>query len=428
MSMSDKFARRVSVASFMCLLLVAAFGYGLAVERYRYWPYESIHSIWLVAKSFATHAELIPEGRRIEAPAGASRETFTIHRPDRLEDGFYAFVGYDGVGGGYAAWLYDSEGNRLHAWPIDYLSLDEDGPLNEADNPHPFQILRDGSIIVGFGSGDVMARIDACGSPVWIKDGIYHHAFSPGQDGTVWTWRGPGTAKGHYNHLVRFSAETGEVLQELELVDDIIRPMQAQTAVFGVRPDYRFREFERDPARTSTDIFHPNDIEELPPELAAAFPMFEAGDLMLSFRTLNLITVIDPSDGRVKWWKHGPWIAQHDPDFLPDGRISVYSNNTGRGRSEIIIIDPGTGDISNELFNGEVHFSSAYMGKHQYLPNGNVLIVVPGEGRVLEVTSDGKNVMEFNNISPSSRDYNNHVQNGVWVPVDYFESTPGCTD
>jgi len=119
------------------------------------------------------------------------------------------------------------------------------------------------------------------------------------------------------------------------------------------------------------------------------FPMFDAGDLLLSFRTLNLIAIVDPDDSRVIWWSHGPWIAQHDPDFTSDGRISVYNNNTGRGRSEIIKIDPMTREISNDLFHGEASFYTSSMGTHQYLLNGNVLIVVPGEGRILEVTDDG---------------------------------------
>ncbi len=62
----------------------------------------------------------------------------------------------------------------------------------------------------------------------------------------------------------------------------------------------------------------------------------------------------------------------------------------------------------------------------KYLPNGNVLIVVPGEGRVLEVTGDGGKVMEFNNLSSFSLDYNEHVDNGMWVSSDYFQSMPQC--
>lgn len=155
--------------------------------------------------------------------------------------------------------------------------------------------------------------------------------------------------------------------------------------------------------------------------------MFDAGDLLLSFREPNLLTVLDGDDGRLKWWSTGPWIKQHDPDFTADGKISVYSNNPSKGRSEILQIDPATNEISNPLYYGNVRFYSRTMGKHQYLPNGNVLIVVPDEGRVLEATSDGDLVMEFDNLSKSPA-YNEHVENGGWLPAGYFSVAPSCTN
>jgi len=310
---------------------------------------------------------------------------------------------------------------------IDYYALDPDGPSNGSDNPHPFYVLRDGSIIAGFDKGDVMVRLDACGEPIWTKDGIFHHALSRAEDGSFWAWRGQGTAIGHYHYLENFDAGTGEKIREIGLIEDIIAGMGPSSVLFGVRPDFPFESFERDPDnQLETDLFHPNDVDVLDSNMAPMFPMFDEGNLLLSFRTTNLIAVVDPDDRRVIWWNHGPWVGQHDPDFTSDGKISVYNNNTGRGRSEIIKIDPITRDVSNELFHGEASFQSEFMGKHQYLPNGNVLIVVPGEGRILEVTDDGGQVMEFNNLSSYSLDYNEHVQNGMWVPSDYFQTVPQC--
>lgn len=64
------------------------------------------------------------------------------------------------------------------------------------------------------------------------------------------------------------------------------------------------------------------------------------------------------------------------------------------------------------------------MGKHQLLPNGNLLIVVPDEGRVLETTRSGDLVFEFNNMFDD--DYNAHVENAMWLPKDFFEPSPSC--
>ena len=139
------------------------------------------------------------------------------------------------------------------------------------------------------------------------------------------------------------------------------------------------------------------------------------------------MAVIDPVSKQLKWWSAGPWKFQHDPDFTQDGKISVYSNNTNLGRSEIIKIDPSSGDVINELENGNLFFYSGFQGKHQYLPNGNLLIVIPGEGRAVQVTSTGDKVFEYNNISTITKQYNEILVNGIWLAGDYFQSVPSCS-
>ncbi len=430
--MSETLAKRIFVVSIAFLIAAMMFAYGMATVKFRIWPFSTIRSVSRAVKSLGEFGELVPEGRRVLARDDWSRQSFTIHNPDRIGSGYYVLAGWDSENMRHAAWLYDNKGERRHTWPIDYYALDPDGPSNGGDTPHAFYVLRDGSIIVGWDAGDVMARLDACGDPMWIKNGVFHHSLSRAEDGSFWTWRGDRTAYGHYNYMENFDADTGKKIRELALVEDIIANMGSSSAVFGVRPDHSFKRMEQDPedmmSFMTPDIFHPNDVDVLHSELAPMFPMFEAGDLLLSFRTLNLVAVLDPDDRQLRWWSHGPWIGQHDPDFTADGKISVYSNNTGRGRSEIIKIDPMTNDFSNDLFDGDLYFSSAHKGKHQYLPNGNVVIVVPGQGRVLEVTSEGDKAMEFNNLSSVSLSYNEHVFNAMWVGVDYFPAIPQCSE
>lgn len=424
--MTEALSRRIFIASAAVLLGFGAFVYGLAVARWHLWPYELTQSAYRAASSLISLGEIVPQGRRVHAPREAARETFKIHDPSAMADGYYVFVGWDDKKGVYGAWLYGRTGRLLHTWSWDYLKLDPDGPLNDVDSPHAFHVLADGSIVVGFDRGDVVARLDACSEAVWIKHAIYHHSFEAADDGSLWTWEGEGTAYGHYERIVNFDPETGKVLRKFGLVDDVIKRMGPAAIVFGVRPDYPFRRFDKDPAEKATDIFHVNDIEPLRTEVAPAFPMFEAGDLLISLRSTNLVAVIDPDDYRVKWWSTGPWIGQHDPDFASDGTISVYNNNTGRSRSEILKIDPATREVSNELFAGGARFYSPFMGRHQYLPNGHVLIAVPAEGRVIEVSSHGRMIMEFNNLSRAGPEYNEHIDNALWFARDYFGAVPKC--
>ena len=294
--------------------------------------------------------------------------------------------------------------------------------------PHAFQVLHDGSVIVGFDGGDLMARIDACGKPVWTREGIFHHSMTVADDGSIWVWRAEGSHYAQYHYLLNFDAETGATIREIGLIEDIIQRLGPNAFVFGVRPDYPFRHLRADPEDRDSDLFHPNDVDVLSAALAPQFPLFEAGDLLLSFREISLVAVVAPDTAEMKWWNVGPWIKQHDPDFLPDGRISVYSNNTARRRSDILKIDPTTRAVSSDLYGGAARFYSAEMGSHQYQPNGNVLITVPGEGRVLLVSASGDPIMEFNNVSSQSAALNEHVENGVWLPPGYFSSLPECAE
>jgi hypothetical protein len=282
--------------------------------------------------------------------------------------------------------------------------------------------------MIGFDNGDVMARLNACGEPMWVQPGIYHHAITRADDGTYWIWRADGSHYAQYHYMVNFDPATGETLREIGLIEDVISKMGPDAGIFSIRPDHPFVRIDQDPEnRSAIDLFHPNDIDVLSASYAPLFPAFEAGDLLLSFRELHLVAVLDPDTHVVKWSRRSPWIAQHDPDFTADGYISVYNNNSGRGRSEIVKVRPQKQKIVNAFFDGELEFYSATMGTHQYLPNGNVLIVVPGEGRVLEVTAGGDYVMEYNNVSSKFAEYNEHVENGVWLPPDYFSTSPACS-
>jgi hypothetical protein len=426
--MQNKRQAAVAIVSAVFLALALGFTVGWAMEKFHFWPWSLVDEAQTALRSLARYGAIIPEGRRVKAPDEASRGRFTVHERARMPGGFYVIAGWGDADSRYAAWLYRGDGQLLHEWPLVYDDLDPDDPRGGDDSPHGFDVLPDGSVLVNFDHGKVMARLDACGKPLWTKRGIYHHLLSRAADGSYWVWRGDGaTPYGHFHYLENFDVETGGARREIALIEDVLRGSGTASIILGVRPDQEFRKFDADPDRRSdTDLFHPNDVEELDPALAPQFPMFEAGDLLVSIRRINLVAVLDGTDGRPKWWSHGPWISQHDADFTADGRISVYNNNTGRGRSEIVRIDPATRAVENLPAEGAAAFYSPYMGQHQYLPNGDVLVAAPGEGRVLQISTGGELVMEFNNVASERPPLNDHVENAVWLPEGYFSAVPTC--
>jgi len=433
-SVKFTFERVIPLISAFFLLGMLVFGYGLAVGKYQIWPWGLLEQSTEVLKYFIKYGRVIPAANLFHrAPADSPRTRFYIHRPDSVMEGQYVFVGWDDEVGIFSARLYGNEGQHLHTWAWDYNELDTegDGPRNGSTMPHAFKVLKDGSAIVSFDKGDVMARIDACGKPIWAKPGIYHHSLAFAHDGSMWTWRGGGNfAWDQYNYIVNFDPNTGNTIREIGLIEDVIQPSDARAQIFSVRTTHEFRNSAGDNYfKEKHDIFHPNDVEILSPDISEHFARFSTGDLLLSFRSPNLVVVVDPYTYEVKWSGSAPWQRQHDPDFRSDGKISIYSNgNRSVRRSEIIIVDPDTGEVSNELIGGDLEFFSGAMGKHQYLPNGNVLITVPAEGRIIETTPDGNKVLEFNNLARGMVDQNAHVENGQWLPLDYFSVDPTCPE
>lgn len=151
------------------------------------------------------------------------------------------------------------------------------------------------------------------------------------------------------------------------------------------------------------DVTHLNDIEPLSASVADEYPLFEAGDLLVSLKHLHLVLVFDPSSERVKWHASRPFIRQHDPDFTGRGWIGVFDNNvdgTERGSllggSRIVALQAHT-DSTRVVFptgRSDPFYTSAG-GKWQELENGNLLLTEMDAGRVLEVAPDGRTVWEW---------------------------------
>lgn len=411
----------VSVLSGLALMALVCFGVGLSVAHYKIFPYYQIITVVNIAQSLFQHGEVIGEGRRFEAPAGAARALATVHDTDAaMGEGHYALLGWDVGLGSYAVRLHDAAGAVAHTWPIDEMSF-SGLPEHRQNAPHAMEVLADGSVLVSFDWIGLIARVNACGEAIWVREGFYHHSFAPSADGGIWTWYGEKSAYGQIQDILKFDPETGEDIARISFKDGVVTRSRDTALAFSMYPDFPFVPDDENPR----DIFHPNDVEELLPELAPAFPQFEAGDLMLSIRELDLVAVISPV-GELKWTKYGPWLKQHDPDFEPDGRISVYDNSRFRPRSAIMTIDPVTMEVTDALTGFDGPFKSGYRGKHQLLPNGNRLLTIPEQGQAIEVTPDGKVVVEFNNITGETSKFNEDMVNAKWLPDDFFDTFPSC--
>lgn len=310
---------------------------------------------------------------------------FAMYRPDLAEPGYTLVAGLskNQDKGAFEVVLYDGDGQTVHTWPVDFKMLSPDGPKPLNTMLHGMEVLADGSIAVAFDAGHTIARLDMCGQPIWSKTGDFHHSITADGQGGLYTWEA--------ETIKRLDQDTGEETFSLDLRNEIIPAGDGQEGIFLVRS---FIQGIGESLSYASDPFHANDVEMLRPDMAAAFPMFEAGDLMISLREINLVAVVSPT-GELRWWQHGPWLKQHDPDFEADGTITVFDNNSGSGRSRILNIDPKT-NITTIAYEGtpEHPFYNWQRGKQQQLPNGNILVTEAQKGRVFEFAPGGELVWE----------------------------------
>lgn len=419
--MSDRKAATVFLASAMALSVA----YGVAAARNDWFPNPQVSlaldTVRDLGANWRNDLELEPTRHLVPARnAGRDEaERYRVERPEAVEPGYVLIAGLSEQQetSAFEVGLYDGAGRMLHRWPVDYRQLDPDGPKPLHVMLHGMEVFDDGSLAVTFDAGRAIARLDACGNATWVKRGNYHHSISTDGEGGLWVWRDEA--------IERLDAVTGEVTKTLDLRRDILPANGGQDGVFSVRATI---DGNGEGLAYPSDPFHANDVEPLRPEMAAAFPMFEAGDLLISLRELNLVAVIDPDSGALRWWQHGPWLKQHDPDFQPDGTITVFDNHTGSGASHILRIDPATRAISTVYAGSEATpFYSWQRGKHQMLPDGNVLVTEAEQGRVFEAAPDGGLVWERDMGWDANR--NMIVTEARYVPAEFYpDGPPSCMD
>lgn len=149
------------------------------------------------------------------------------------------------------------------------------------------------------------------------------------------------------------------------------------------------------------DILHANAVDYIDADMAAALGFAREGQVLVSFREIGTIAILDLEEEKIVWAMRGAWIGQHDPDILPNGHILVFDNNGdlgGPGRSRVIEVDPRTSAIVWSYSGSpDRPMESVIRSSQQRLPNGNTLFEESDGGRLVEVDPAGEIVWEYVN-------------------------------
>jgi len=137
------------------------------------------------------------------------------------------------------------------------------------------------------------------------------------------------------------------------------------------------------------DLFHANSVKILSQARASRFPLFRAGQVLISLRSLHTIVVLDVRRRSVVWAARGMWRLQHDAEFLDNGHLLLFDNYGSTKGCRVIEYDPVSQAIPWVYSHADSSpFHAFFRGMKQRLPNGNTLIVDPEAGRLLEVTAN----------------------------------------
>ena len=319
--------------------------------------------------------------------------------------------------------LIRRDGSVIARWPAQFSAIFEDtshlivAPTTDWNvDIHGALARPDGSVVFNFEYYGLV-KLDRCGDVVWTVPRETHHSVEVAEGGGYWVPARRRYGEGSRSPYPPFTppfmedtvvkiSEQGEVVAEIS-VPKLFYDSGLETLLTATGKNFVARK------HPDFEIVHLNKITELPSALAVHFPNFRAGDLALSLRQRNLIMVIDPNTRKIKWWKVGPWVRQHDPEFSPRGTIVVFNNNAykiayGDGPeissptmapvSNVIEIDPRSGR-HRAIFGGKPgqEMLSVIRGKMDLTPKGGLLITEFEGGRVFETNSEGDVVWEYIN-------------------------------
>lgn len=337
-----------------------------------------------------------------------------MYLSENAPEGYRVIYGvFDFDKGLHGAIMLDPEGRIANVWKISQQGSNDSGRLDTNIFPHGFLIAPDGTIVVAFDQGNLLAKYDFCGNMVWSIDGKFHHSISFDGKDTIWTW-----LNWMHPKLMKIDFHTGKVLKEIGLSE--VMEANPNIDIFGILQSNNIEK-----AEWLADPWHPNDIDPLPKELAPYYPDFNTGDLLISVRNPNLLFVMDQHSLKVKWWRQGLVRRQHDPDWNDKGTITIFNNNMNRGYSNITEVNPVTYEHEIILDGEKYNFYTWWRGKHQMMPNGGALITSPDQGRVFETDAEGSICFEFLNIYGDNQEYL-AISEAQFYPKTFFKELPQC--
>lgn len=319
-------------------------------------------------------------------------EELTRFDKDFVDDGLLLVSAYNPEHRISSVYLYDLRTEeKLWEWVPDYDAIIDRVPRLKQmlkENPsdlgvnsrelfrtqHPL-LLDNGSIVFSSGEGPVV-KLSAEGEIIWVLEEHYHHSIEQTREGDL---------------MIPYSAERGKYLDQPIGIFDANGTLKKSYSFIDILVSNGHRGILWGIGTPQKDFIHLNDAEEI----HESDEWVKAGDIMLSARNISTALLYRPSENRIIWLKTGPWIAQHDIDYLGDGRFAIFGNDLPEGyvwndaaHSNIYVYDMKTDTVSKpyEKVFKEHRLRTATQGLQRILRNGDAFIELQNSGRLMRIS------------------------------------------
>ena len=329
--------------------------------------------------------------------------------------------------------LVDMDGKPVHTWHLPFKKVwaENIADRNRLNIPPFFayaQLYPNGEVMAIYHTkatkknplyGAGLVRMDKKSNVIWEYGANVHDAFYTAADGRIYT-------------LVQ--TPNRDPVQGLHYTVNppildyivIISPdghQEKQIPLLNAFFDTPYEEYLYASGNNIRNI-GANSIVILEKDIADKFPLFKAGDILVSLGGINTLAVIDPESGKVRWAGRGVFRRQYDASFISDGTIMVYDtsgyyDSTKINRERILQIDPANQAVRWVYIDEEKNSITTKMsGTAQKLPNGNVMFTEDDAGQLTEVTPDGEKVWQYTypiRITSAQRVSYDYLDKSLWL-------------
>lgn len=399
----------LSIVAFVLSLCFVVFVYGVAVQRYKIFPYsviEQASDAWRALRNRDDDTLMNgAEPRETSTP----RPTITTLSPAAGAEAVLVTGGpYQNLERcpryGCFAWVMDRKGRIIHSWEVDLKALTADltgfapgfAPGDAPQNIYPIgvAITPDGGLVATLHGRNLfpyevgVVRIDRDGRILWKRFDNSNHFFSLDGQGRIYT---PATTiKEDLTHFGRTAVDT--LCDGDKVYDDSIRVYSPDGVIereFWMQDVFQKAGY---PGlfyglRHGCDPFHVNSVAPASAAAASHLEGVEAGDLLVSVREPSTIAVLDGQTGALKRIVTGRTAAQHSAVFLADGTVLVFDNRGGDrelGGTRVARVNLDTGETETvyprskaQLANGP--FYADERGRLDVSADGSRALVASGE-------------------------------------------------